>query len=520
MKVRTTQAEGSVSETIGPDAGANPAARGSLALLLAFVVIAALNYVYAVVMSWLLPVEGYGALGVAQAVLLISSTIVAAGFPWALARTMARTRSMELQARAVRATMVGTGALGAVLSLGLLLVAQMGAVQPAALYGPILVIAGATIAVLTVNAVLVGALQGRFLLRELALARAVEVIVKLVAGVGLVLAGAGVVGSVQGFLVGAVVATALAAWWLRGFPLLAGRGWRDGDVFGAAGPMFLAMVGFSLISQLDIVTLKIFAVGDADFQAGQYQVAVTLGRVPYFAGLAVFAAVFPFVSSASDDEAARVYASLALRYTLLFIVPIGVVLAVSSDSMIRLFFSARYDGAAGPLTFVAMGAAALTITFALATLLQARGQVRRPATVLVLGVASQVILAAILVPPFGASGAAVAMLLPATAALLGLAAPVLRTFRLRPTARGVIGWLAANAMLALLFGIAPSDGRLGTLLTLILGAVAYCIAVGLLRLVDSDDVRTLGGALGSRGEGLTRRVGSFVDRLQGRGPHA
>ena len=173
----------------------SPVAKGSVALLASFVAIAALNYAFAVTMSWLLPIERYGAVGVGQAVLLTGATIGAAGFPWALARAIAQARSPETQARAFRAALLGNGLLGLGLMVVVAGVALSGRVEPAAIYTPILMMASVVIGILALNAVLSGALQGLLLLRELALVRLTEVVVKSFAGLFLVMAGLGVVGA-------------------------------------------------------------------------------------------------------------------------------------------------------------------------------------------------------------------------------------------------------------------------------------------------------------------------------------
>jgi O-antigen/teichoic acid export membrane protein len=487
-----------------------------MAMLASFVAMAALNYSFAITMSWLLPVEQYGAIGVGQAVLLTGATVVGAGFPWALTRAVAQAKSRQAQGRAFRAALLGNCILGLGLSVVVAVAAITGRVEPASIYSPILLIASTVIAVLALNAVLSGALQGLLLLRELALVRVIEVVIKAIAGLLLVLAGLGVAGAMGGFLLGAIVATVVAAVMLRGFPFGAGGSRIDRTMFMAAGPFFVAMVGFALMSQMDILTLKAFTPAPAaDLLAGQYQVAITLGRIPYFAGLAVFGAIFPYVSrDARRSDDSRAYASLGLKYTALFILPVGLILAVVPDGVIRLFFASRYDRSAEALAVVALASVVLTISYGLATLLQARGRQLLPAVGLAIAVPTQLVVAALAVPVLGMIGAAMSMGVAAAVALAVLAPSAIRSFRLRTSASEVLRYAAALAVLAGTLAVLPESDRVTTAVSLALATALYLVALTVLRLITARDVETLGGALGSRGLPARRRIARAIDAIQ------
>jgi N-acetylglucosaminyl-diphospho-decaprenol L-rhamnosyltransferase len=492
------------------------AARGSLALLLSFGVIAIVNYAFAVVMSWLLPIEGYGVLGISQAILLVTSTVVSAGFPWALAQIVARTGDAHARASAFRTALSANLRLGGAIALIVAGIALSGLIRPVDAYGPALVIVALTTAVLAVNAILASTLQGLLRLDGLAFVRASEVVLKAIAGVALVAIGFGTTGAIAGFLVGAVLATALAAWLLRDFATDAGRGHVDRNLLRAAGPFFVAMVGFAMVSQLDIVTVKAFSAElDADHLAGQYQVAATLSRVPFFAAMALFGAIFPFVArTLGQGDVARAYARLSLKYTLLFIVPIGVVLITIPDAAIRLFFSDKYDLSAAALRYTAGASIILALAYGVAILLQAQGQPRRPAVALAAAVPGQLLLAGVLVPALGLIGAALSMGAAAALVLALLAPSVIRSFDLRTEPRDVLRYAIALAAMSGLLLILPHTDRLTTAVDVVVASLAYVVGLAVLRLVTGRDVETLGSALGSRGLGPRRRVARLVDSLQ------
>jgi O-antigen/teichoic acid export membrane protein len=494
--------------------GEATAAKGSLALLASFALIAVLNYVFAILMSWLLPVEQFGVLGVAQAVILLGATITAAGFPWALARWIARLGDRSARAAAFRSALAGNLVLGGGVALVTLAVAGLGLLTPVSLYQPVLVAASVTIGVLAANAVLAGTLQGLTRLRDLGLVRAFEVLVKAVVGAALVIVGMGALGAVVGFLVGALLATAAAAWFLRDFTVRGGRP-VGRAVLAATGPIFVAMSGFALLAQGDILTLKLFAPESSDFLAGQYQVAVTLARIPFFAAMALFGAVFPYVArSLWRRDLAAGYARLALKYTFLFIAPVTVVFVVLPEPVIRVFFSEKYDRSAGPLVYAAIATLLLTVAYGLAVLLQAEGEPGRSARAVLVGVPVEIVMAALLIPRMGMTGAAVALALAGGLVAAVLAPAAARRFALHSSPRAVAAYLLSLALLAVTLTALPHETRQETILALLGGGVVYLVSLTLLRLLTSADVRVLGGAIEPRGHEALRTIARLVDRVQ------
>jgi O-antigen/teichoic acid export membrane protein len=476
------------------------AAGGSLALLTSFGLISVVNYGFAIAMSYVLSVEQYGVLGVVQAVLLVGATVTAAGFPWALAHLLARVTDRVGQSTAFRSALLGNTVLGVAVAAAIVVTGAVGIFNPSAIYAPVMVAAGLTIATLAVNAVLAGTLQGLLRLRELALIRTLEVVIKAVVGFALVALGQEAFGATVGFLVGAVAATALAVVILRGFPFRASARWLDQQIYRSTGPIFVGMFGVAVMSQADILTLKLFSpAAGSEYLAGQYQVAVTFARLPYFAATALLAAVFPYlVRTASSADTASAYARVALKYVFLFLIPFAAVCIVIPDPLIRLFFSPKYDQSAESLRVAAAAMAALTIAYAGVILLHAQGRVGRPAMVLTVAVVLQVIVAAVLVPRSGGVGAAIALGVAALATLVAVLVPVLRGYSLAPAPGDVVRYALALAALAVALSVLPHDSRVTTVISLVLAAVVYVAAIIVLRLLTPTDLTTMAGAFGTR----------------------
>ena len=64
-------------------------AGGSAVLLGAVAATSVLNYGLGLGLAWLLPADQFGVVGTLIALLLLATSVLAAGFPWALARAVA-----------------------------------------------------------------------------------------------------------------------------------------------------------------------------------------------------------------------------------------------------------------------------------------------------------------------------------------------------------------------------------------------------------------------------------------------
>jgi O-antigen/teichoic acid export membrane protein len=503
-----------VAPMASPIAAVN-AVQGSLAMLASFAAIAILNYAFAIVMSWTLSIGQFGVLGVVQAILVLGATVVGSGFPWALARVVAQHPPSDHAARAVRSALLGNLALALVLVPALIGAAQAGWLGLSPGYVGHMVLVSATIVVLAVGQVFGAVLQGQRQLLGLGLVRSLEVGAKLVAGTALVLAGGTALEATAGFLVGALVASALAIALVRGLPLLAGRGWIDRSILATTGPLFLGVFGLAAVVQVDIIGLHAFGSAEiAEILAGEYQAAVTLARIPVFVTLALFSAVFPFVAQAGGSRAdANRYALPALKYTLLFVVPLNVVLTAIPDQIIRFFFSPDYDRSAGPLALASAGSALMVLVHALVILLQALGRISLPALLLPVMVALELAVQSVLVPELESEGAALSLCLAGLAGLTVLVPAFRREFGVWPSARSTASYVGSLALLWLTLVTLAPDGRGSTGLTVLLGGAVYLLALLASGLIRRNELVRLGAGLRPDAGLFGHRLGRLAERL-------
>ncbi|WP_433803609.1 oligosaccharide flippase family protein [Actinomycetospora sp. CA-084318] len=451
---------------------------GSVVLLGAVATTAALNYGLGLALAWLLPTEGFGAVGVLLNLLLLATSVLAAGFPWALARATARGAETGPDPAAVRAALVGNVVLGIVLA-GAFAAVQLttGVVLPGV--GPVpTLLAAATIVVLAVVAVLVGALQGARRFDAVGATRVAEIVVKVLAALGAVgVAGYGVGGVAAALLAGAVAAALVAA--VAGAdrlrrPARPGSGRRPG-VVAAAVPMAVSTTGFGLLGTLDVLALGVAGVPLA--VVGVYQAAAVLARAPFFVGSALSDAAFPFIAAAPTAAAARRALLGALRWVPLVLVPGQLVLLVAPGPVLDVVLPGAYAAAAGPVRVLTLGTTGLLLADMLLKALFARGHAATVARRVPVAVAAQAAALLLLVPAHGALGAAGAFAVGTWTTVVLLGAAVLR--ELRPTLRtpGAARWSGAVAVLVVVLLLAAGLPTPAALAVVGAGLLAYALFV-------------------------------------------
>ena len=468
---------------------------GSIVLLAAIALTAAMNYGLGLALAWLLPTEEFGAVGILLNLLMLATSVLAAGFPWALAREVARTSDVASTGPVLRVALLGNVGLGLVLGAGFAAIQlTTGAILPGVGAVPTL-LAAATIVVLALVAVLVGALQGARRFDAVGATRVSEIVVKVVLALAVVgLLGYGV-GGVAAALLAAACASALVALLaladrLPGRRTTAGRSSSGaGGAFAAAIPMAVSTTGFGLMGTLDVLALGALGRGAGVTLAvvGVYQAGAVLARAPFFVGSALSDAVFPFVAGAPTLAAAHERVVSAMRWVPLVLVPCQLVLFIAPGPVLDVVLPGAYAGAAGAIRVLTLGTTGLLLADMLLKALFARGMAPAVAVRVPVAVAAQVAGLLVLVPRFGALGAAWSFTIGtwATVALLG--GVYLTRFRPGAPALGpALRWVAAVAVLAAGLTLAAGLPTLPALAVIAGALAAYAVLAVLLRLLPAE----------------------------------
>lgn len=322
------------------------------------VAVSAANYLLNVALARMLPPAEFGDVSLVVNIVLVGS-LVAATLQLVASKA---TASAPGERDAVRVVLVRAAlVVGAVVLLGLgggawLLAGALNASSPW-----LFVILGAGLPVYFVQAVHRGILQGELRFARLALTYGVEAAVRVGVTIGLVLAGAGVIGAAIGVGV-SFVASALVARVGPLAPAGAGRATVLGLRAAVLGATVL-LVGQTVVNTADLVIAK--ARLDAG-TAGVYAAAALVGRALVFVSSSVVSSVFPVVARDGVTAAER---TRAVRGAVGLILAVGIVgtgaVALGGHLLVAIAFGPGYAGAEALLVPYALA----TSLFALANLL-------------------------------------------------------------------------------------------------------------------------------------------------------
>ncbi|MGI9149610.1 MAG: oligosaccharide flippase family protein [Chloroflexota bacterium] len=471
------------------------AAQGSAALIAAFFATGVLNYVFAVVMTWLLPVDRYGMLAVIQTILLVAATVGGAGFPWVLVREIAKGSSGQTKADDLRAALIGNLGLGLILAALLYGGMVTGWLHFGAGYMPLVLVALATIVSLAIYIVFAAALQGLFRFNALAFVRGSEALGKFASGIALVVFGLGALGAVLGTLIGTVVGMLLSVKLVGDVKFWRGRGWGSRQMYVTSLPFFIGMLSLWTLGYVDTLGLKLFSPSAiSDELTGYYQAAATLTRIPLFMAGALFEVIFSYVARYSNDPSmGSVYARLTMKYTLLFIVPVDLMLMVIPDGVIRLLYSSKYDSSARPLVFAAFGCLLLVLVQALATLLQGSGKLKVASSITFAAAVVEVVALRWFVPRLGTVGAGLGLVVAAAFGLVLLAPATFRRYQLAPRLGVVVRFAGALFIFVASLWLLPHQSRVSTVAGILVAGVLYVLALVRFGLLRTPDIELLVG---------------------------
>lgn len=337
--------------------GARTVLTGAALLSATMLAVSAVNYLLNFVLARLLEPAEFGDATLAIS-LVLSAAVVAAALQLVASKSVASDpASIEAVRRAlVRAALVVGALVVAVLGGGAWLIADALSVSDPWM----LVIIALGLPVYFVQAVHRGALQGQLRFGRLATTYAAEAAVRGLVVIGLVAAGAGVIGASIGIALSFIASALIARGGAEddsGAPTAA-RGVLRGAVVGA----IVMLIGQTLLNNADLVIAK--AVLDAP-SAGRYAAAAVLGRSVFFVSWSVVQVVFPVIASTSSTAAQR---RRAIVIATAVIVGVGAGggggSAAAGLELMRLLFGDAYASASALL----VGYVIATTLFAIAAL--------------------------------------------------------------------------------------------------------------------------------------------------------
>ncbi|MBA2714164.1 MAG: oligosaccharide flippase family protein [Rubrobacteraceae bacterium] len=481
-----------------------PKAPPRLVMLISFGGTSVLNYGFSLIMGWLLLPGDFGWLAFAQAVILVAGLVLQQGFTWSLARAVANADGPDRDAL-VRGALVANLVLAITMGSIVAGLFAAGPLRPGLETGAVAAIVALSFLFISLAATARGCAQGSERFGMVAALQVAEILCKVLGGTTLVLLGFGATGAVAGFLLGGLAATALGLYFLVYKLGVRLRGNIELPAIRLAGPMFVALLGLSLLLNLDLIALKLFT--EARTPVGYYQAGLVLANAPYYLVTVSFVQVlFVRLARLGDLAATRRAVGETLSMVVTLVLPIEVVFMIVPEQALLALFPDAYASGASALRLLAIGNALLILAAVLSAAFQAVGRARVPALVLLAVVLPESLVLWMIVPARGTTGAASVFATAAAIALIALGMVYLREAGLE-TFRRVAAWLfryAAAIGVGAAVGSVTFGLGLGVNPAILVGVACYVASLIFLRLIDPlallGQRPLLGRPLASNGE--------------------
>ena len=515
---------------------ANKLVRGSLIIFIGNIIFRVGGYVYRFLMAILLGPTAYGILGITLPFQGIFQTLSAGGLPPAIAKYVAEYEAVGEHDMA-RQTIYT--ALEIMIFLGLFFgVLMIFVVAPYLAYNylgkPAALIPLQIVGLITPFSVIVGALRGAFQgvykMEYIVYTRAVEQIGMILFATAFVLIGLSTVGALWGTVLGYSLSVVAAAYIFKVYmPKYIPKPTKDfkfsrRDKLSLAGtlvkfsiPVIITAIAEMLIYNICTIVMGRFLTFD---EIGFFAAADPIARLPLIISVSIATTILPASSEAfklKDSQMLQKYVSEAYKFSLLFVVPMCVGLAMFASPTLRVLYfkNPAYVAGASALAILSIGMTFYSI-FAISTsIVQGIGNPRIPMYILVGGAIVTGILNWFMVPFLGIAGGALAT---SIACLLMMIPCVYFVFELTktkaPTA-AIIKIVAASLIMGAFAYFIPKD-TLWLFPGIFACIIVYFFALILVKFFQKDDIDSL-RHMSSRFGPLSKivnKVLNFVERLE------
>ncbi|MCI6994140.1 MAG: flippase [Methanobrevibacter sp.] len=515
---------------------ANKLVRGSLIILIGNIIFRIGGYIYRFLMAILLGPTAYGILGITLPFQGIFQTLSAGGLPPAIAKYVAEYEAVDEKDMA-RQTIYT--ALKIMVFLGLFFgVLMIFVVAPYLAYGylgkPEALIPLQIVGLITPFSVIVGAFRGAFQgvykMEYIVYTRAVEQLGMILFATAFVLIGLSTVGALWGTVLGYSLSVVAAVYIFKyHMGKLIPKASDDfvftrRDELKLAGtlvkfsiPVIITAIAEMLIYNICTIVMGKFLTFD---DIGFFAAADPIARLPLIISVSIATTILPASSEAfklKDIDMLQKYVSEAYKFSLLFVVPMCVGLALFAAPTLRVLYfkNPAYVAGASALAILSLGMTFYSI-FAISTsIVQGIGNPRIPMYILVGGAIVTGILNWVMVPTLGIAGGALAT---SVACFLMMVPCVYFVFRLTKT-KAPVGSIAkiliASAIMGAVAYIIPKT-TLFLFPGIFLCIVVYFFALILVKFFQKDDIASL-RAFSSKFGPLSKIINkmlNFVERIE------
>ena len=514
----------------------NKLVRGSLIILIGNIIFRIGGYIYRFLMAILLGPTAYGILGITLPFQGIFQTLSAGGLPPAIAKYVAEYEAVDESGMA-RQTIYT--ALKIMVFLGLFFGALMiFVVAPWLAYHylhkPLAMVPLQIVGLITPFSVIVGAFRGAFQgvykMEYIVYTRAVEQLCMILFATAFVLIGLSTVGALWGTVLGYSLSVVSAVYI---FKFHMGKYLPQADenfVFSRKDefklaatlvkfsiPVIITAIAEMLIYNICTIVMGRFLTFD---DIGFFAAADPISRLPLIISISIATTILPASSEAfklKDIDMLQKYVGEAYKYSLLFVVPMCVGLALFAAPTLRILYfkNPAYVAGASALAILSLGMTFYSI-FAISTsIIQGIGNPRIPMYILVGGAVVTGVLNWLMVPSLGIAGGALAT---SIACFLMMVPCIYFVFRLTKTkapTKSVLKILSASLIMGVVALFIPKTTWM-LFPAIILCVVVYFFSLILVRFFQKDDIESL-RHLSSRFGPVAKifnKMLDFVERLE------
>jgi len=471
------------------------AAAGGVILVARFAAGAVLNYAFGIALAWLMVPSEFGTVSAVQNVLLLAAGILIAGPPWALAMRIAQTHGdPKATEPEFRTALLANFAFGILLGAAFL-VAQLSGHQLVPTHQVRLdVIVAVEMPLMAVNSVLWAVAQGSRRFGGLGIMQSGEILIKVAVGVFLVtVLNAGPGGIALSFLVG--TAGSVLVGLRTGKGLIPGPGRLASLGFLAdSTSVWFASASMTFLITADLLGLEMAgrAAGVTSAVLAGYQACGLLARASFYVSDALVDSVFPYIAHSKSPQEKHRWFTAAARWVPLLLIPIQAELIIAPGPVLHLLLPGHYAGAQTVLRVLAAGTLGALLADMLIKSLFAAGHRREIGWLMPVAAMVEVLGLVVLVPRYGALGAAWSYLIAVYVAVVLLVPVHLHAFQVRlPRGRQVTSYLLGLAPTAVAFALASSTPAQLAWPLIVTGFALFTIPARRMRLITDEDVRFL-----------------------------
>ena len=515
---------------------ANKLIRGSLIIFIGNIIFRIGGYIYRFLMAMLLGPTMYGVLGLTLPFQGIFQTLAAGGLPPAIAKYVAEYNAVN-ETDMARQTIYT--ALKIMVFLGLFFgVLMVFVVAPWLAYGylnkPIAMVPLQIVGLITPFSVIVGAFRGAFQgvykMEYILYTRAIEQLGMILFATAFVLIGLSTVGALWGTVLGYSLA-AVSAVYIFKFHM--GKyipeaspdfefSRRDelrlaGTLVKFSIPVIITAIAEMLIYNICTIVMGKFLTLDA---VGFFAAADPIARLPLMISISVATTILPASSEAfkvRDIPTLQKYVNESYKYSLLFVVPMCVGLALFAVPTLRVLYFAKpeYVAGASALAILAIGMTFYSIFSISTSIVQGIGNPRIPMYILIFGAIVTGILCWILVPFMGIAGGALGTTIGCFVMMVPVIYFVFKLTKAKAQKLSIFKIIVASVIMGI-FALFIPKTTLWLFPGIILCIIVYFFALILVRFFTKEDIASLRELSSKFGpiSSIVNKILNFVEKIE------